>query len=67
MLFGLFKAKEKPKQRWREYVGEITPFLTQPMLTSMLLQKANDLGLQGKRITVSVRFADQIWFEGETK
>jgi hypothetical protein len=68
MLFGLFKKKPKP---WREFVGYIDPFFQKETIAMQIIQKANDLGLQGKKVKVLCRTnrfdtnIDQIWFEGE--
>lgn len=65
--------KKRQPQRWREFAAYIDPFMRHSALAGELLKKANEFGLQGKRIVVVVRensvdhCADEIWFEGETK
>lgn len=62
--------KKKPKQ-WREFACYIDPFFKHETIAMNIIQKANDLGLQGKKITVAMRRSsfdssiDQIWFQGE--
>ena len=73
-MFGIFKRKPK---KWREFVCYIDAFFKKEVIAVQIIQKANELGLQGKKITVLHRVnkfevpnngdLDQIWFEGEFK
>lgn len=61
----------RKKKPWREFVGYIDAFFKQETIAMNIIQKANDLGLQGKKVKVLCRTnkfdsdIDQIWFEGE--
>lgn len=68
-MFTLFK--KKPKKRFREFGARIETFMRASDVAQKLLQRANELGLQGKKIDFVIRQnifdsnRDEIWFEGE--
>lgn len=69
-MFGIFKKKPK---KWRQFAAYIDPFMRHSALAGELLQRANEFGLQGKKLQIVVRQnsqdrrADEIWFEGELR
>lgn len=72
-IFDIFKRRPAPPRKWREFITYVDPFMRHSQIAGILLQKANSLGLEGKRIAVVIRTNsadaqhDEIWFEGEMK
>ena len=66
-----FLKKKKESKRWRLFASYVDPFMRSSVLAMQLISKANELGLQGKKLDVMIREnsmdqgLDEIWFEGD--